>query len=223
MPTLATLLRGLVAAWDVEIASVGYANLGGKKFDSTPKWKGDLSLHLPSIIGMVRHPEDLVREFEGTAKRFRRVLPGDFDGDGRRDVAVADEKDERVEFFTDAAAPGDDEERSFADVFFGADKKTWELAEILRWAGDLGARQTARHTGGRPAYASWALRQEAEFSTSTEAGAPCSSSRTTGAASRACLTWCASTSDPRGRGVRPTRAGRVRCARRPPRADRSSK
>jgi len=171
MPTIATLLRGLVADWDIEISSLGYANLGGKKFDTSAKWKGDLSLRMPSIIGMLRHPEDLVREFEGTAKRFRRVLPGDFDGDGKRDVAVADEKDERVEFFTDAAAPGDDEERSFADVFFGSDKKTWELAEILRWAGDLAARQTARHTGGRPAFASWRLRPEAEFSrTGTYAG-----------------------------------------------------
>jgi len=171
MPTVATLLRGLVADWDIEISALGYANLGGKKFDTSAKWKGDLSLRMPSIIGMVRHPEDLVREFEGTAKRFRRVLPGDFDGDGRRDVAVGDEKDERVEFFTDASAPGDDEERSFADVFFSSDKRTWELAEILRWAGDLAARQTARHTGGRPAYASWPLRPEAEFSrTGTYAG-----------------------------------------------------
>jgi hypothetical protein len=163
MPTIATLLRGLVADWDIEIAALGYANLGGKKFDSSPKWKGDLSLRMPSIIGILRRPEELVRQLEGTAKKFRRVVVGDFDGDGKRDVAVADEKDERIEFFTDAAKAGDDGEQEFADVFFGSEKRTWELAEILRWAGDLAARQTARHTGGRPAYAAWALRSESDF------------------------------------------------------------
>jgi len=170
-PTVATILRGLVADWDVEIASLGYANVGGKKFEPSPKWKGGLALRLPAILGILRHPEELVRRLEGTARKFRRLDFGDFDGDGRRDVAVADEKGERVEFFTDAASTEDEAEQSVADVFFGEDKRAWELDEILRWVGDFASRQIARHTGGRPPYAAWPVRAAGEFErTATLAG-----------------------------------------------------
>jgi hypothetical protein len=171
LPTVATILRGLVADWEVEISSLGYANLGGRKFDPSPKWKGGIALRLPAILGIMRHPEELVRRLEGTARKFRRLDFGDFDGDGRRDVAVVDEAGEKVAFFTDAALADDEGESSVAGVFFGEDKRVWELDEILRWVGDFASRQIARHTGGRPPYAAWPIRSADEFErTGTFAG-----------------------------------------------------
>jgi hypothetical protein len=171
LPTVATILRGLVADWEVEISSLGYANLGGRKFDPSPKWKGGIALRLPAILGIMRHPEELVRRLKGTARKFRRLDFGDFDGDGRRDVAVVDEAGEKVAFFTDAALADDEGESSVAGVFFGEDKRVWELDEILRWVGDFASRQIARHTGGRPPYAAWPIRSADEFErTGTFAG-----------------------------------------------------
>jgi len=163
MPTIATLLRGLVADWDIEFTAVGYRNLDGKHFDSSPKWKGGMSIRMPSILGMIRHPENLIGQLEGTAKKFRRVAPGDFDGDGRADVAVSDAEGTRMEFFRDAMKAGGDGERAIADLLFGKEKDTWELSEVLQWIGDFATRQIARRTGGAPAFASWPMRDEKEF------------------------------------------------------------
>jgi hypothetical protein len=173
VPTFGTLLRGLVAQWDIDIAALGYQNLGGKKFDTTPKWKGDVSVRLPAILGLIKHPEELVRQFEDVAKKFRRTVPGDFDGDGRPDVALVAEKGERLDLYTSRAAGGKDDnpESEIGDVFFGEASKVWELDAIIRWMGDLAERQASRHTGGGPPYASWALRPETEFErTGIEAG-----------------------------------------------------
>lgn len=159
VPTIGTLIRGLFAEWDVEIAALGYASEGGRKFATTPRWKGDIDVRLPALLGVLKNPDALVRRFEDMAKKFRRTVPGDFDGDGRPDVALLAEKGGRVELFTSRAKSQDDDgERAVGDVFFGEEKKVWELESILRWMGDLAERQAARHTGGGAPYASAELR-----------------------------------------------------------------
>ncbi len=160
VPTVATLLRGLFAEWDVEIAALGYANEAGKKFATTPQWKGDIDVRLPAILGIIKNPDALVKRLEDVAKKFRHTVPGDFDGDGRPDVALLSEKGGRVDLFTSrvAGASDDDGERAVGDVFFGEEGKVWELESVLGWLGDMAERQAARHTGGGAPYASVDLR-----------------------------------------------------------------
>jgi hypothetical protein len=162
-PTVATLLRGLVAEWGIDVAALGYRNSGGASFEPTPQWRGAVDVRLPAILQVLRRPEALIAQFEGAARKFRPVVPGDFDGDERADVALIDAQGDRVDVFVDAGRGGDDGERAIGDVFFGDAKKTWDLSEILRWVGDVAERQASRRTGGAPPWASWELRPEAEF------------------------------------------------------------
>ena len=161
VPTIATILRGLVSEWDVEIFALGYANDGGRKFDTSPKWKGGADVRLPALLPILRNPEALVRRFEEVAKKFRRSVPGDFDGDGRPDAALVDEAGERVNVFASQdGSGGEDGERAIGDLFFGEEQRTWDLDSILSWLGDVAERQASRRTGGRAAVASWKLRSD---------------------------------------------------------------
>jgi VCBS repeat protein len=162
VPTLATLLRGLVSQWDVEIEALGYENLAGRKFDVTPKWKGGATVRLPALLGVLRDPQSLLKRFEDAAKKFREFVEGDFDGDGREDVALVASEADRVEVFAARRGGAEDaSERAVGDVLFGDERRTWDLDAILRWLGDVAERRTASRTGSAPPFALWRLRAEA--------------------------------------------------------------
>lgn len=152
VPSVATVLRGLVASWDVEIGAVGYANTDGRAFATTAKWKGDLALRLPAIIGVLRDPDPLVRRFEQAVRRFRTGVEGDFDGDGGGDVASPGAEDTHVDVWYGRASDADeaDGEAEIARVFFEEGDRVWDVDRILRWLGAMADRTTARRTGGRP-------------------------------------------------------------------------
>jgi len=164
VPTIATLLRGLVASWDVEIEATGYENDGTGKFATTPKWKGDLALRLPAILGILRDPDALVRKFERLASRLDGgFVWGDFDGDGREDAASASAADRRLDVWYGVPARGGRaaDAGDLGSVFFGEDR-VWDLERVLRWLGDLADRRFASVTGGRPPSARVALRADTE-------------------------------------------------------------
>jgi hypothetical protein len=166
VPTIATLLRGLVSEWDLEIASLGYANAGGRKFEPSPRWKGTIDVRLPALLGLIKNPEPLIRKFEDVAKKFRRNLAGDFDGDGKPDVALVADDEQRVNVYVskiDASQTADRSEKAVGDVLFGEDRKVWEIDTILRWLADVAERQAARRTGGAAPVAAWPFRDSADW------------------------------------------------------------
>ncbi|MCG3133671.1 MAG: hypothetical protein HMLKMBBP_00887 [Planctomycetes bacterium] len=181
VPSIATILRGLVTSWDVEIGALGYAGkTAGRGFETEARWKGELSVRLPAILGVLRDPDALIRRFEDVSRRFRAGTEGDFDGDGKADLAIADaavasDADEAgepgvprgVALWTGREAPlrTSDSETEMARVFFGDDDRVWDLDRILRWLGTLADQRAARLTGGRPADARITFRpaHEAEF------------------------------------------------------------
>jgi hypothetical protein len=166
VPTIATLLRGLVSEWDLEIASAGYANAGGRKFETTPKWKGAIDVRLPALIGVMKNPEPLLRKFEDVARKFRGTIPGDFDGDGREDVALVSDDGVRVDVYVskiDPSKPPKGAEKAVGDALFGEERQVWDLDTILSWLGDVAERQAARRTGGAAPVTAWKFRDGAEW------------------------------------------------------------
>ncbi len=175
VPTVGTILRGLVAEWEVEIGAVGYAGLGADGFAKRPSWESELAVRLPALIGVIRDPEALIRRFENVAERFKGSVTGDFDGDGNDDALLirggsrasseedADDDREhipRVDMWRGTEVLPDTEsgDRILGDVLFRDDNRTWTIDRLLAWIGSLAERRAARLTGGRDPDASLTLR-----------------------------------------------------------------
>ncbi|MFT5154861.1 MAG: hypothetical protein ACI841_004869, partial [Planctomycetota bacterium] len=126
IPAISSLLTGLLANWSIDVRAIGYRNELGERFDTKPKWRRDLEMSLPPILEMVRHPERFEKKFEGVEDKFRMPYRGDFDGDGRLDMVMADEAGESVGLWAateDNATEGESErkrgEQKLAHLLFG--------------------------------------------------------------------------------------------------------
>jgi len=163
VPTVATLLRGLLGEWDVEIGAVGYRNEGGKGFESSPSWRSNVVVRLPSIVRLLKDPGEFLQRFEDVRSRFRTVVSGDLDGDGASDLALISPDNRRLDLWLSPAgesASNVDADRALREVVFESGDEVWDIDRILLWLGDLADRQVALQTGGREASASAELRAD---------------------------------------------------------------
>jgi VCBS repeat protein len=177
VPTIATLIRGLFGEWDVEVSSAGYLNQGGRHFETQPSLKSTLTVRLPAILDLVKHPENFLKRFEDLGGRFRQSVTGDFDGNGTLDIALVSTDGARLELWYGAAkqgaAPADEEdlEPLLRQLLFQDPNRVWDLERVVLWLGDFAERRTALMTGGRPADGSLPLRDKSAARLSTlEAG-----------------------------------------------------
>ncbi len=171
VPSIATILKGLLTEWDVELSAVGYPGRAVGGFDTKARWKGELTVRLPALLGVIRDPDALIRRFESVSQRFGKSLIADFDGDGRDDVLLVNDGESdsggdgaapRVDVWLGAPGAGDaDAERVVGHVLFDDANRTWTLERMLAWLGDLAQRRAARLTGGRKPAGSFSLRADA--------------------------------------------------------------
>ena len=158
VPSAAGLLRGLLAEWSVEIGAVAYGNDGAEGFTRSPTRRGELSVRLPAILGIVRDPDALIQRFESAASSIRTPVAGDFDGDGSVDLGLAATTAEgvRLDVWNDVS---DIDERVvlgqfdnvLRDVLFDRSDDTWTLDDVLEWISELGSGVGSSATGNRPA------------------------------------------------------------------------
>lgn len=154
VPTIATLVRGLIGDWDVDVSAAGYLNPGGKGFETSPSLKSEIVLRLPPILSLMKHPEKILQRFEGVRDRFRESAWGDFDGSGTKDVALVSSDSSALEVWivqdkavADSAAL--DAEEMLRKLLFEDPDKVWDIDRVVLWLGDLAERRTALLTGGR--------------------------------------------------------------------------
>lgn len=162
VPSIATLLRGLVAEWSVDIDAIGYENDGERAFETTPKWRNTLSFRVPSILSVLKDPEEIVRRFEGVGKKFREPCEGDFDGDGAEDLALVSEDGTRLDVWRGErnleAQMLESSESVLRRLLFEDEDSTWDLERILGWISSFGDRKVSILTGGREPSVRFALR-----------------------------------------------------------------
>lgn len=174
IPTVATLLRGLVGEWEVEVAAVGYRAGGDRDFDPTPAWRSTLAFRVPAILSIMKDPEAIVRRFEDAGDKFRASAEGDVDGDGRADAIVVSEDETRVEVWLSegdgARARIETAAENLRRTLFAEEESTWDLDRLVGWFSNVAEQRVRALTGGRAANGSAELRPAAEWRpTSVEA------------------------------------------------------
>ncbi len=175
VPSLATLLRGLVSAWRIQVDAVGYRNSGGRKFETTPQWKSELSFEVPAIMTIAKNPEKIFSRFEDVGKKFRSPAEGDFDGDGKGDVALLSEDGMFIDVWRGmesvAAQKQDADDAVLRQVLFQDENKDWDIDRLVGWLSTFGERRVALITGGKEPDVRWRLRDAKEWSLSSIAPA----------------------------------------------------
>lgn len=167
VPTVATLLRGLVSAWEVEVAAVGYKAGGERDFEPAPQWSSKLAFEVPAILSILKDPEAIVRRFEDVGDKLRASAEGDMDGDGIADVVVVSEDGTRVEAWLGDAATARATAEKPADIvrraLFDEKESKWDLDRLVGWFSGVAEQRVQALTGGRAASAALPLRTAADW------------------------------------------------------------
>lgn len=156
VPSLATIIKGLVASWEVQVRTTGYANDGKRSFERTPRWNGDLALELPAIFDVLRDAESIIQRFEKLSAKLDGVSLADLDGDGEDDLVRRTPDGSRIECWR-GPARGDVEQYvgdlrgTLRSLFFPDEREVWDLDRILDWLGGTADGLTRQFTGERAA------------------------------------------------------------------------
>ena len=163
VPTVATLVRGLVSEWDIQISAAGYRNAGAGTFETKPDWKSDLTVRLPSLVRILRDPAAIVHRLEDVGARFRIPIWAELDGDGSRDLVLVSDDQGRVDVWQGrGTAEVIDTERLLRELLFEERDRVYDLDRAVLWLASLADRRTAVQTGGRPPDRSLTLRPASE-------------------------------------------------------------
>jgi hypothetical protein len=154
VPSIATLVLGLISEWDVVLEASGYRNVGAGKFEVRPAWDGEVRVRLPAILDLVGDPYTLLRRFQEVGREYREALSADLDGDGTSDAVLVTEDRLGVEVWlgADAAAAEltvEQVDQMVADVLFHDPARIWTLERILSFLELQGSDRVARVTAGR--------------------------------------------------------------------------
>ncbi len=166
VPTVATLILGMVSEWDVEITALGYRNEGGRAFETRPGYKSEIIVRLPAILDILKDANALIERVREIDRSFQQVLPGDFDGDGQQDLVLweLDESETGSGFevwFGNTPSEESEmvmKESEFKRLLFEDEERIWTLERILDWMASLASQRSSVLTGERPPDETMALR-----------------------------------------------------------------
>jgi hypothetical protein len=153
VPSVATLVFGLVREFDVVLRADGYRNQGEGRFETRPAWGAEVRFRLPPILDLVGDPMSFLDDFRAAGSRYRLLADGDLDGDGAADVVALTEGGDALEVWLGAEAEQGVLTREaldalVADALFGPGSKVWTLERVADFLGEQGGGLLRRATGG---------------------------------------------------------------------------
>lgn len=167
IPSVATILRGLVSEWEIEVAAVGYRAGGERDFEPAPAWRSKLAFRVPAILSILKDPEAIVRRFEDAGSSARASAEADLDGDGAPDAVVVSEDGARAEVWLGDPRSGARVKETPAEIvrraLFAEEESTWDLDRLVSWFAGVAEQRVRALTGGKPASGGIALRPAAEW------------------------------------------------------------
>ncbi|MCA9319555.1 MAG: hypothetical protein KDB53_02410, partial [Planctomycetes bacterium] len=164
VPSIGSLITGLLGSFSVDLRASGYANEGGQRFAKDAAWKRELVFDMPSLGEVLRDPESILKRLEDAGSELRETLSGDLDGDGTNDQILVDEATGRFEVWK--GVPGVEVkgpttlDRVLRRVLFEDEKTRWDLDRVIAFIEDLGRSEMSRLTEGRQRVGFWDGRVE---------------------------------------------------------------
>ena len=157
-PSVGTLIQGLISEWDIQIDALSYSNQGQGSFAREPSRRATILVRLPPILETLRNADKLVARFMTALRNLRTPIEGDYDGDGKLDIALlyddVEAKERRIELWLAAKGPLNpdalDQETLLRTVIFETEDKLWTLDRTLDWLGALGKGIAKELHGNRP-------------------------------------------------------------------------
>ncbi|MBI4606918.1 MAG: VCBS repeat-containing protein [Planctomycetes bacterium] len=150
VPGLPRLVAAYFLSMSLELEILGYRNEGGRRFSRRPDWRNTLSLALPPLRSVFEDFDALADRFLDAVSRRGRFAPGDLDGDGSPDAVFLDD-DGVLRVYRGRSRDDRPGEVKLAKLLFDAEKREWELQELLDFVAGAGLAAARRAVEGRKA------------------------------------------------------------------------
>lgn len=161
LPSVGTLLLGLVQSIDIDVRAVGYRS-AKDGFEPLPAWRRTVTIRIPSLLSLLSRQEEIVQRFLDIVEKARPVVRGAFTGPGHDDLAMASSDGKTLELYGMTSAPPElasaAGRRMLRTLLFEDPDTIFDLERMFGLLSGLIDQRTTRLTGNAKAAATAPLR-----------------------------------------------------------------
>ncbi|MEO6595382.1 MAG: VCBS repeat-containing protein [Planctomycetota bacterium] len=104
LPSIGSILLGLVQSIDIDIKAVGYRSERGT-FENKPAWRRTVTLRIPPLLSLLGRQEELVQRFMGILGKARQGVRGAFVAPSSNDLALVSADGTTLDLYPRTATP----------------------------------------------------------------------------------------------------------------------
>jgi hypothetical protein len=98
LPSVATLLLGLLQSIDIDVRAVAYPS-EQSGFARKPKWRRTITVRVPPLLSLLSRQAELVERITSLVSKARISASGNFTSPGQRDLALVREDTTAIDLF----------------------------------------------------------------------------------------------------------------------------